>query len=69
MIEKSSQAFVVRGIGLISSIDDIKNIVIKNVKGVEKGVKKMTINNTEIKGDFIPLDMMKAKNKVIVEMG
>jgi cellobiose phosphorylase len=45
------------------------HFVIRNVKGVEKGVKKIMINNTEIKGDFIPLDMMKAKNKVIVEMG
>jgi cobalt-zinc-cadmium resistance protein CzcA len=33
VIEKTSQAFVVRGIGLLTSIDDIKNIIIKNVNG------------------------------------
>jgi cobalt-zinc-cadmium resistance protein CzcA len=33
VIEKSSQAFVVRGLGLLRSIDDIKSIIIKNVSG------------------------------------
>lgn len=33
VIEKSMQAFVVRGIGLVNNIDDIKNIVIKEVNG------------------------------------
>ena len=33
VIEKSSQAFVVRGIGLINNIEDIKSIVVKNIKG------------------------------------
>ncbi len=39
VIEKSTQAFVVRGIGLINNIDDIKNIVIKNVNGTSVLVK------------------------------
>ncbi len=30
VIEKSSQAFVVRGIGLLSNIEDIKNIILKD---------------------------------------
>ena len=33
VIEKTSQAFVVRGIGLLKCIDDINNIVLKNVNG------------------------------------
>lgn len=41
VIEKSSQAFVVRGIGLINNIDDIKNIVIKKVKGISLLVKNI----------------------------
>ncbi len=41
VIEKSSQAFVVRGIGLINNIDDIRNIVIKNMKGTSVLVKNV----------------------------
>jgi len=33
VIERSAQAFVVRGIGLVNNIDEIKSIVIKVVKG------------------------------------
>ena len=32
VIEKNGQAYVVRGIGLLNSIDDIRNIIIENVK-------------------------------------
>jgi cobalt-zinc-cadmium resistance protein CzcA len=39
VIEKSSQAFVVRGIGLLKNIDDIKSIIIKDVKGTPVLVK------------------------------
>lgn len=41
VIEKSAQAFVVRGIGLINNMDDIRNIVIKNVKGISLLVKNV----------------------------
>ncbi len=41
VIEKSAQAFVVRGIGLINNMDDIRNIVIKNVKGTSVLVKNV----------------------------
>ncbi|RKR80022.1 cobalt-zinc-cadmium resistance protein CzcA [Mucilaginibacter gracilis] len=34
VIEKNDQAYVVRGIGLINNIDEIKNIIIKNVNNV-----------------------------------
>jgi cobalt-zinc-cadmium resistance protein CzcA len=39
VIEKSSQAFVVRGIGLIKNIDDIKSISIKNINGTQVLIK------------------------------
>jgi cobalt-zinc-cadmium resistance protein CzcA len=41
VIEKSAQAFVVRGIGLINNMDDIRNIVIRNVKGTFLLVKNV----------------------------
>lgn len=34
IIEKNDQAYVVRGIGLIENIDEIRNIIIKNVNNV-----------------------------------
>jgi cobalt-zinc-cadmium resistance protein CzcA len=34
IIEKNDQAYVVRGIGLINNIDEIQNIIIKNVNNV-----------------------------------
>ncbi|MEO8885978.1 MAG: CusA/CzcA family heavy metal efflux RND transporter [Mucilaginibacter sp.] len=34
VIEKNDQAYVVRGIGLINNIDEIKNIIVKNVNNV-----------------------------------
>lgn len=41
VIEKSEQAFVVRGIGLLKSAEDIENIVIKNIKGASLLVKNV----------------------------
>jgi cobalt-zinc-cadmium resistance protein CzcA len=41
VIEKSSQAFVVRGIGLLSNIEDIKNIIVKDEKGTPVLVKNV----------------------------
>lgn len=34
VIEKNDQAYVVRGIGLINNIEEIQNIIIKNVNNV-----------------------------------
>ena len=45
------------------------NITIKNPKGVQKGVKKITINNKKVEGNLIPLDKMTEKNEVLVVMG
>lgn len=33
VIEKSSQAYVVRGIGMLNNVDEIGNIVVKNING------------------------------------
>jgi cellobiose phosphorylase len=45
------------------------NIEVKNENGVEKGVIKMIVNGNEIKGNLIPLDVMKEQNEVTVVMG
>jgi cellobiose phosphorylase len=44
------------------------HITIKNLSGSQKGVKKITLNGAEIKGNFISLEIMKEKNEVLVEM-
>jgi N,N'-diacetylchitobiose phosphorylase len=48
-----------------------KDLLIKvvNKSGVQKGVKKITLNGAEIKGNFIPVEMLKENNEVLVEMG
>ncbi len=45
------------------------NITVKNENGVQKGVKKVTLNGEEIKGNLIPVSLMKEKNEVLVIMG
>jgi cellobiose phosphorylase len=45
------------------------HIAIKNPKGVQKGVKQITVNGTDIQGNLIPCDVMKDENTVIVVMG
>ena len=41
MITKSSQAYVVRGIGLINDLDELRNIVVKNINGTPILVKNL----------------------------
>ncbi|RHJ91382.1 efflux RND transporter permease subunit [Parabacteroides bouchesdurhonensis] len=41
VITKSSQAYVVRGIGLINDIKEIENIVVKNIEGIPVLVKNL----------------------------
>lgn len=41
VIEKSSQAFVVRGVGLLKDIDDIKSVIIKDVNNTPILVKNV----------------------------
>ena len=41
VIEQHGQAYVVRGIGLLNNIDEINNIVVKNVKGTPIYVKTL----------------------------
>ncbi len=45
------------------------HIVIQNEKRVQKGVQKIILNGSEIKGNLIPISMMKDDNDVTVVMG
>jgi N,N'-diacetylchitobiose phosphorylase len=44
------------------------DIAIKNEGGAQKGVEKVIINGKEIEGNLIPLELMKERNSVVVEM-
>ncbi|HOU18191.1 MAG TPA: N,N'-diacetylchitobiose phosphorylase, partial [Candidatus Marinimicrobia bacterium] len=44
------------------------NILIKNPNGAQKGIRKLIINNQELTGNLIPLDIIQNENKVVVEM-
>lgn len=41
VIEKSSQAYVVRGIGMLNNVNEISNIVVKNINGTPILVKNL----------------------------
>ncbi len=41
VVEKGSQAFLVRGVGLINDISDIENVIVKNVNGTPIFVKEI----------------------------
>ncbi|MFH0989540.1 MAG: N,N'-diacetylchitobiose phosphorylase [bacterium] len=45
------------------------SIIIQNPDNVQKGVKRVTVDGTEINGNLIPLEMMKGENEVVVVMG
>ena len=48
VIVKNNQAYVVRGVGLLNDINEIKNIIIQNISGVPilvKNVAEVTISN------------------------
>ena len=47
----------------------IFDINIENEKGVQKGVEKIIINGSEIKGNLIPIEKMEDQNTVHVSMG
>jgi len=44
-------------------------IKVVNPSGVQKGVKKITLNQQPITGNLIPFSSMKKENDVLVEMG
>ncbi len=44
------------------------NILIKNPNGTQKGIRKLIINNQDLTGNLIPLDIIQNENKVVVEM-
>jgi cellobiose phosphorylase len=45
------------------------NILVNNESGVQKGVKKISINGKEIEGNLIHFSTLKYKNEVMVTMG
>ncbi len=45
------------------------DIKVNNSDGVQKGVKRIIVNNKMVKGNFIPLEMLQDENEVLVEMG
>jgi cellobiose phosphorylase len=45
------------------------NIKVVNRAGVQKGVKKITLNGQPIQGSVVPVAKMKSENEVVVEMG
>lgn len=48
IIEKNSQAYVVRGIGLLNDINEIKNIIVQNINGIPilvKDVAEVAVSN------------------------
>ncbi|MFC2137894.1 GH36-type glycosyl hydrolase domain-containing protein [Bacteroidota bacterium] len=45
------------------------SIIVKNTNTVEKGVKKMIVNGTEISGNFIDIENLKDNNTIEVIMG
>lgn len=48
VIERNGQAFIVRGIGLLNNIDEIKNIIVTKINGVPILVKNIaTVEETE----------------------
>jgi cellobiose phosphorylase len=47
----------------------VLDIKVLNEQGIQKGVKKMILNNETIEGNFIPFDKMKEENDVQVFMG
>jgi cobalt-zinc-cadmium resistance protein CzcA len=65
VIEKNDQAYVVRGIGLINNIDDMKNIIIKNVNNVPI----LTKDVAEIKEAGLPRlgQVSRDKQKDVIE--
>ncbi len=44
-------------------------VEVRNPSGVQKGVKKLTLNGKPLKGNFIPVEKLLAENRVEVEMG
>ena len=66
IINKNNQAYVVRGIGLLNDINEIKNIIIENVNGVPvlvKDVADVTISNIPRLGHVGRIDAFDSAGK------
>jgi len=49
VIERGSQSFLVRGLGLVNSIDDIENIVIQNIHGTPIRIQDVSVVHESFK--------------------
>src|SRR5579871_1885264 len=66
IIVKNNQAYVVRGVGLLNDINEIKNIIIQNINGVPilvKNVAEVTISNVPRLGLVGRSDAIDSSNK------
>ncbi|MGC4022099.1 MAG: CusA/CzcA family heavy metal efflux RND transporter [Cyclobacteriaceae bacterium] len=50
VVERGTQAYLVRGLGLVNSIDDIENVIVKNINGAPIRVKDVAL----VKESFKP---------------
>lgn len=50
VVERGTQAYLVRGVGLVNSMDDIENIIVKNINGAPIRVKDVAV----VKESFKP---------------
>ncbi len=70
VIKKNSQAFVVRGIGLLNDINEIRNIIVQNINGIPilvKDIADVEISNLPRLGEVGRTDAIdSANNRVIV---
>lgn len=70
IIERNNQAYVVRGIGLLNNINDIKNIIIQNNNGVPvfvKDVANVVISNLPRLGQVGRTDIIDSAGHYIIK--
>lgn len=70
IIEKNNQAYVVRGIGLLHNINDIRNIIIQNVNGIPvyvKDVSNVVISNLPRLGHVGRTDVIDSAGQRIIK--
>ena len=70
VINKNNQAYVVRGIGLLNDINEIKNIIIQNINGIPvlvKDVAEVKISNLPRLGHVGRTDAIDSAGKRIIK--
>jgi heavy metal efflux system protein len=69
VIKKNSQAFVVRGIGLLNDINEIRNIIVQNINGIPilvKDIADVEISNLPRLGEVGRTDAVDSANQRLV---